>query len=70
MERFWEQRREAILGTLSGLDRIRFRGTLRSISYADGMDRFLGDHHVHYQDFGTFADGLTERIKSHAVHLA
>jgi hypothetical protein len=70
MERFLEQHRDIVIGMLSGFDRILFRGTLLSISYCEGMDRFLGAHHILYKDFGTFADGLTEQIKSHALHLA
>ncbi len=29
------------MGILSGFDRVLFRGTLRSISYVDGLDKFL-----------------------------
>ncbi len=70
MERFLEQHRDIVNGVLSGFDRILFRGTLLSLSYCDAMDRFLGAHHILYKDFGAFVDGLTERIKNHALELA
>ena len=70
MERFLEQHRERIIGTLSGFDRILFRGTLRSICYSKGMDRFLGAHHVLYRDFNKFSEDLTGRITDHARTLA
>jgi hypothetical protein len=70
MDPFLDQHRDVILGTLSGFDRILFRGTLLSISYRDGMDRFLGAHHILYKDFGTFTEGLTQRIKDQALHVA
>ncbi len=46
MERFLERHRGRILGVLSSFDRILFRGTLRSISYREGFDRFLGYHGI------------------------
>lgn len=41
MQRFLERHRERIVGTLSGFDRVLFRGTLRLIAYLEGFDRFL-----------------------------
>jgi len=37
MQEFIAKHREEIAGVLSGFDRLVFRGTLRSISYAEGM---------------------------------
>lgn len=70
MEAFLERHREHVVGTLQGYDRMLFRGCLRSISYAGGLDKFLGAQGVGYADFGTFAEGLSERLKSHAEELA
>src|SRR5690242_6546186 len=47
-----------------------FRGTLRSISYGDGLDRFLGAAGVKYKDFASFAEGLSRRLKDHAEAMA
>lgn len=70
MDLFLDQHRDVILGTLSGFDRILFRGTLRSISYRDGMDRFLGAQGILYTEFGDFTEDLTDRIKAQALHVA
>jgi hypothetical protein len=63
MERFLERHQDRVTGVLTGFDRILFRGTLRSISYRDGLDRFMGYHRVLYKGFGRFAEGLSQRIK-------
>ena len=65
MERFLERHQSRILGVLSGFDRILFRGTLRSISYRDGFDRFLNYHGILYKRFGPFVGGLSQTVKDH-----
>jgi len=47
-----------------------FRGSLRSICYGEGLDKFLGAMGVRYRDWGVFAEGLSERLKSHAQRMA
>ncbi len=42
MEAFIQRHQPSVIGVLSGFDRMRFRGTLRSICYSEGVDRFLG----------------------------
>lgn len=70
MKSFIQRHADSVVGVLSGFDRVLFRGTLRSISYGDGLDRFLGAMHVRYKDFGAFAEGLSERLKEDAEALA
>jgi hypothetical protein len=70
MERFIEQHNDHITGVLSGYDRVLFRGTLRSISYVNGMDIFLSSRHVLYKEFGSFAEKLSNRLKAHAESVA
>jgi len=65
MERFLERHQSRIRGVLSGFDRILFRGTLRSISYRDGFDRFLNYHGILYKRFGPFVGGLSQSVKAH-----
>ena len=69
MERFLERHQSRIIGVLSGFDRILFRGTLRSISYRDGFDRFLGYHSILYKNFATFVDGSPKPSKTHVQAL-
>jgi hypothetical protein len=70
MDAFLQRHQSRIMGVLSGYDRILFRGTLRSISYVAGLDRFLGAHRVLYKHFESFAQQLTKRVKKHAKQLA
>jgi hypothetical protein len=70
MEKFLQQHKGDVIGVLSGFDRLLFRGTLRSISYGEGLDHFLGAMHVRYADWTAFAEGLSEKLKDHAEAMA
>ena len=70
MKRFLERHRDRITGTLSGFDRMLFRGTLRSITHVKGLEIFLYSHHVLMKDFGNYVVGLSERLVEHAKQLA
>lgn len=70
MERFVTRHGDRVVGILSGFDRMLFRGTLRSISYVDGLDQFLSSQHVLYKDFARYVEGLSDRLKAHASALA
>jgi hypothetical protein len=70
MERFLARHSTRIAGTVSGFDRLLFRGTLRSISYVNGMDRFLASQRILYKDFAGFAGRLTTRLRTHAEEMA
>ena len=47
-----------------------FRGTLRSLAYGDGVDRFLGAVGVRYKDFGGYCQSLTDKLVAHAQQVA
>jgi hypothetical protein len=68
MKRFLERHR--ITGTLSGFDRMLFRGTLRSITHVKGLEIFLYSHHVLMKDFSSYVLTLSERLVEHAKELA
>lgn len=70
MERFLTRHSTRIAGVVSGFDRLLFRGTLRSISFVEGMDRFLASQRVLYKDFAAFAARVTTRVRTHAEELA
>jgi hypothetical protein len=70
MDAFLQRHRERIVGVLSGCDRVLFRGTLRSISYLDGMERLLASHRIPYTQFSTFVQRVSDRLKQHAHELA
>ena len=62
MKRFVERHRGRITGTLSGFDRMLFRGTLRSIAYVSGLEVFLYSQNVLRKNFGAYAESLSKRI--------
>jgi len=70
MKRFLERHRDRIIGTLSGFDRMLFRGSLRSIAHVKGLEIFLYSHHVLMKDFSSYVLKLSERLVAHAKELA
>jgi hypothetical protein len=70
MEAFIQRHEGDVLGVLSGFDRLLFKGTLRSLSYAKGVDKFLGAARVQYKDYKSFVMGLTAQIRSRAEEVA
>ena len=70
MEHFLSRHKDHISGVLSGFDRVLFRGTLRSISYLDGMSDFLFYRHVLLKDFGAFVVKQSTHLKEHAIAFA
>lgn len=70
MERFLERHKSHVIGVLSGFDRLLFRGSLRSISYLSGMNKFLSIHSILYKDFGRFAEHLSTRLKDRGKEVA
>ncbi len=70
MEAFLHGHADDVIGVLEGLDRVMFKGTLRSICHDGGMDRFLGANRILYKDFGRFAEGLSDQLKRQAETAA
>jgi hypothetical protein len=70
MDAFIQRHQQDVIGVVSGFDRLRFRGTLRSISYAEGVDRFLGAVGVRYKDFKDYVLGLSQALIDHAERVA
>jgi hypothetical protein len=63
MDRFTTKYADHLAGTLSGFDRLVFRGSLRRLAYAQGMREYLSCHSVLLKDFGAFANALTQRLR-------
>jgi hypothetical protein len=64
MKTFLQRQGSDVKGSLSGFDRIRFRGTLRWLASLRGMASFLATCGVLLKDFRTWAQGLTQEILS------
>jgi len=70
MDSFVARHASEVKGTLSGFDRVRFRGTLRWLANLRGMGTWLNRASVLLKDFRGYAMGLTERIKQATHDLA
>lgn len=74
MHEFINKYRDAINGTLSGFDRLVFRGTLRRLDYgrydpklqafvARGMEQYLWQKKVLFKDYMDHVKSVSERVK-------
>jgi len=54
---------DKIIGAIRGLDRIRFRGTLRLLANQTGMRKFMSFTNILLKDFSTWAEGLTAMMR-------
>src|SRR4030042_1540620 len=54
---------DKIMGAISGLDRIRFRGTLRWLATQGGLSTFMSHAHILLKDFSGWVEGLTSMIR-------
>ena len=70
MHEFIARHKDQIVGTLSGFDRLVFRGTLRSISYVDGMQAYLNSNGVLLKDFETHVKAVSDRIQKASLAAA
>jgi hypothetical protein len=69
MNLFVTRHASEVKGTLSGFDRVRFRGTLRWLANTQGLGTWLSHSRVLLKDFTGYAMGLTERIKTASREL-
>ena len=63
MHEFIAKHRDKIAGTLSGFDRLVLRGTLRSITFADGLRHYLHANDVLLKDFGSHVKRVSLKVK-------
>lgn len=70
MQQFIAKHAEHVTGSLSGFDRLVFRGTLRVLSKRGGLMTYLSVMRVLLVDFAAHALGLTEQLKDASLALA
>lgn len=70
MKRFVKRHESRVVGMIAGFDRLLFRGTLRSISYPEGLNWFLCRQGVLLKDFGQFSLKLSRAVKARAQAIA
>ena len=64
MNEFIARYKDKIAGTLSGFDRLVFRGMLRAINFVEGMRHYLHANDVLLKCFKPHVEGVTERIRT------
>ena len=63
MQEFIAKHQDKIAGTLSGFDRLVFRGHLRSIGHPQGMMSYLWTNQVYLKNFGNHVEMVTKHLK-------
>ncbi len=70
MQSFLQAHASSVTGSLSGWDRMRFRGTLRMLAGRVGLDRFLRYSGILLKNFGDHAEQLSRRVRGRSLELA
>ena len=68
--KFIANHQDQISGVLSGFDRLVFRGTLRSIAYAAGMNQYLCSNEILLKNFGSHVEHVSQRLKTASLAQA
>jgi len=63
MKKLMELYQDRIMGAISGLDRIRFRGTLRWLASERGLRTFMSHARILLKDFSDWVNGLTAQVR-------
>jgi len=70
MKNIIEKNRSKISGVLNCYDRLIFTGTLKSISYAEGMTFYLNSEHIKIFDYPRFAEPYRDKIRKNIEAIA
>lgn len=70
MQQFIKRYAGVILGVLSGFDRLLFRGSMRNLSYVDGLFKFLNWKKVKLVEFEKFCGKVTHGVQAAAEKTA
>jgi hypothetical protein len=70
MQSFLTRHQSEIKGTLSGFDRVRFRGTLRWLANVSGLGAWLFHAGILLKQFKDYAMGLTNTIRDSTRRIA
>jgi hypothetical protein len=70
MNSFLQRHVSSVTGTLSGFDRIRFRGTARVLANDTGLRKVMNVLGILFKDFKQWALSLSERLKTASLAAA
>ena len=63
MQQFTARFGSLIQGVISGFDRLLFRGSLRQLNHAHGMEVFLFMKGILFKDYDNYVKGVRQRVK-------
>jgi hypothetical protein len=63
MQQFSARFQSLIQGVVSGLDRVLFRGSLRQLNHAHGMEVFLYLNEILFKDYNQYVKAISQRLK-------
>jgi hypothetical protein len=70
MNTFISRFAHVVLGVLSGLDRVMFRGTLRSLCRPMGLQNYLWTNKIPFKDFDRHSQEVTQRLEAESLREA
>ena len=70
MDQFVSKHAKDVIGTLSGFDRLVFRGTLRILAHRGGMMAYLWAARVLLKNFARHAEALTRQLRDASEEAA
>ena len=70
MKAFVQRHCASVIGTLSGFDRLLFRGTQRMLATARGMMNYLWAKQIRLTEFGDWSRELTRQVRAESERAA
>ena len=70
MKAFLQRFGDVVRGILNGFDRLAFRGTLRNLSYKEGLRHYLWRTRVLHKDFRKHSEQVTQRLEEASLRQA
>jgi len=70
MHSFLQRFGGAVTAVLSGFDRLFFRGTLRNLAYARGLQHYLWANRVPFKDFARHSQAVTRQLEEASLQHA
>lgn len=70
MKRLLELYGDKVFGSIKGLDRVRFRGTLRWLANDRGLTTYMSTCGLLLKDFGRWAQGMTDDLRESCAEQA
>ena len=67
MQQFTARFGSLIQGVVSGFDRLIFRGSLRQLNHAHGMEVFLFMKSILFKDYEQYVKGVSRHVKQASV---